>query len=235
MFTTQDIFTIGFLAFMEGILSIDNALVLAMLARNLPPEQRKKALTYGLGGAMLFRFISLGFVNLLLRWTWVKFVGGAYLLFIAGKYFFGPKEQEEEGDNEVKRVFSNFWKAVIVIELTDIAFAVDSILAAVALSNKFWVVFIGGFMGVVMMRFAANAFITLLEKFPKFETTAYLLVALIGAKVILEGLKLPYLDFHSTAHAPFYIFWSLMIAAISYGFVGPQLDAALANPERERA
>jgi predicted tellurium resistance membrane protein TerC len=94
---------------------------------------------------------------------------------------------------------------VFVIEMTDIAFAVDSILAAIALVGppppdhpaghahpKLWVIITGGILGVILMRFAAVIFIRLLEKFPRFETAAYLLVAAIGSKLLLDwGFNTP--------------------------------------------
>lgn len=222
MITPQDFVTILLLAFLEGILSIDNALVLALLARPLPDKLQRKALTYGLGGAIIFRFVALALATRLMAWNWVKFVGGAYLVYIAIKHLvFGEKQTE----THVKpRVFSNFWKVVLVIELTDIAFAVDSILAAVALSKKFWVVFAGGILGVIAMRFAAVVFLRLLKRFPSFETAAYLLVFVIGVKVFLEGLRIPGIDFHDTASAAFWIFWGIMAACFLYGFKGRRAD-----------
>jgi YkoY family integral membrane protein len=223
MITANDIPIIFFLIFLEGILSIDNALVLAILARQLPEHQQKRALTYGLLGAVVFRLLSLGVVTYLIRWRWVKFVGGAYLLFIAIKHFLSPQEDTDAHKLKTKE----FWRVVVVIELTDIAFAVDSILAAVALSNKFWVVFTGGILGVVMMRFAATIFIQLLKKFPRFETTAYLMVMIIGIKVILEGFQFPGVNFHSHKAASFWIFWGIMFGCVGYGFIKPKSKPAV--------
>lgn len=218
MITPEDLTVVAFLVFLEGVLSIDNALVLAMLARPLPPQLQRRALTYGLVGAIVFRLLALSLTTALLRWNWVKFVGGGYLIFIALKHFFGPKEESDEHGAGKGRAAANFWKTVLIIELTDIAFAVDSILAAVALSRKFWVVFTGGFLGVVAMRFAAKQFISLLNRFPNFESTAFLLVLLIGIKVILEGLHLPGIDFHSSQTPAFWIFWALMAICVALGF-----------------
>lgn len=216
MITSQDLIVIGFLVFLEGILSIDNALVLALLARNLPPHLQRKALTYGLAGAVVFRLAALFVVTQLLQWRWVKLVGGGYLIFIAAKHFLSADHREEEGRKPISA--RSFWKVVLVIELTDIAFAVDSILAAVALSQKFWVVFTGGMLGVLMMRFAASLFITVLKRFPSFETTAYLLVFVIGAKVFLEYFQLSGVDFHSGSSPWFWGFWGVMAACTLYGF-----------------
>lgn len=214
----QDFLLIGFLAFLEGILSIDNALVLALMARHLPKEQQRKALTYGLVGSVVFRLISLGMISQLMRWNWVKFVGGGYLIFIAAMHLLkkGP-EQEHEKEHKGKKAKS-FWLTVLQIEIMDIAFAIDSILAAVALSNKFWIVFIGGMMGVVLMRFAASGFLTLLHRFPGFETTAYLLVLIIGGKLTIEGFRFPWIDFHHASHPSFWVFWISMLLAFLSGF-----------------
>ncbi len=212
----QDLSSILFLVFLEGILSIDNALVLAMLARGLPPQQQKKALTYGLVGAVLFRLIALSLVTSLMKWVWVKFVGGGYLVLLAGKHLiFGEKDA---GDEKAKSASSQFWKVVILVELTDIAFAVDSILAAVAFSNKFWVVFTGGVLGIIMMRFAAQLFLKLLKRFPAFESTAYLLVLVIGVKLLIEGFEFENVDFHSSTNPAFWIFWASMILSLASGF-----------------
>lgn len=215
MISSQDLVVIGILVFLEGILSIDNALVLALLAKPLPKAQQKRALTYGLLGAVVFRLMAIGAATFLMKWRWVKFAGGAYLLWLGGKYFL-RHAMPHSPDKLVKP--RSFWMTVLVIELTDIAFAVDSILAAVALTPKFWVVFTGGFIGVVLLRFAATGFIKLLEKFPSFETTAYLLIILIGLKVIIDGLHIPGVGFHSPEQPAFWVFWGLMGVCFLYGF-----------------
>ncbi|MFN7685292.1 MAG: TerC family protein [Oligoflexia bacterium] len=230
MFTSQDLAAIGFLAFLEGILSIDNALVLALLAKPLPPHLQRKALTYGLVGAVVFRLIALGLTTYLMKWLWVKWVGGGYLVWVAGSHFLKKKEKDsDDADPTAKAAIQAargskwfFWKTVLVIELTDIAFAVDSILAAVALSNKFWVVFTGGLMGVILMRVAANIFITLIEKFPRMEITAYLLVMVIGIKLLLDAAKLPGVDFHSSSSPAFWIFWATMLSSLAVGLTRPK-------------
>jgi len=124
---------------------------------------------------------------------------------------------------------------VLVIELTDIAFAIDSILAAIALVGsapaahagthpKLWVVLAGGMLGVVLMRYAAVVFIRLLERFPRFEEAAYLLVILIGAKLLvdwgLNSAEHPHrVDFHSPGSPAFWAFWILMVACFCVGFL----------------
>lgn len=217
--TTQDFALIGFLAFLEGILSVDNALVLAMMARHLPKLEQRKALTYGLLGAVLFRLVSLAFITTIIQWNWVKYVGGGYLLFVALKHFVERRPHSAEKKAAQK---ASFWKTVLYIELMDIAFAVDSILAAVAVSKKLWIVFTGGMLGVVLMRFAASSFLKLLERFPGFEATAYLLIGTIGSKLILEAMQIPGVDFHGAHDPAFWIFWGTMAFWIVLGFIRPK-------------
>lgn len=235
-FAWQDMAVVGLLVVLEGVLSIDNALVLGLLAKRLPKEQRSRALSYGIIGAFVFRLIAVATASFLLRWTFVKFLGGGYLVYIAIKHlFFESKEDseqkvitDEEGNPSmidaktgepltddqatieikervpldtpaavIRNTAAAFWWTVVVIELTDIAFAVDSIVAAIgvvgsppvgtpkdAFHPKLWVVVLGGILGMVVMRFAAKMFITLLEKFPRFELSAYLLVVAIGFKLL---------------------------------------------------
>jgi predicted tellurium resistance membrane protein TerC len=132
---------------------------------------------------------------------------------------------------------AKFWPTVFVIELTDIAFAVDSILAAIALVGppppghasdaihpKLWVIITGGILGVVLMRFAAVVFIRLLERFPRFEVTAYWLVLLIGLKLLIDwGFNTPAephrVDFHDFHSAPFWIFWIALALTFCTGFL----------------
>lgn len=225
--TTADLFLILFLVFLEGILSIDNALVIAVMAGVLPKEQQRKALTYGLAGAVVFRLIALGLASKLIHWTWVKFVGGGYLVFIALKHFLAKGGTEKEKSPKA----ASFWRVVVAIELTDIAFAVDSIMAAVALTSKFWVVFTGGLLGLIMMRFAATLFLKLLRRFPSFEDTAYLLVFVIGVKVTLEGFRFEGLNFHSLSNPESWIFWGIMAACILYGFRPKKQQPSLDQPK----
>jgi len=211
-----DLLLILFLAFLEGLLSIDNAIVLAMMAKPLPKTQQRKALTYGLAGSVVFRLAALGLASRLIYWRWAKIVGGVYLLSVSSRYAFLGRTGEK---TLKRRSHGNFWQTVVLIEMMDIAFAVDSILAAVALTPKFWIVFTGGMLGVVMMRFAASFFITVLRKFPRFERTAYELVALIGIKLVIDSFGFQEVHFESPGSTAFWVFWGLMIVSIVLGLM----------------
>ncbi|WML39772.1 TerC family protein [Neobacillus sp. OS1-2] len=174
---------IGTLIILEGLLSADNALVLAVMVKHLPTEQRKKALFYGIFGAYFFRIVAIGLGVSLINIPWIKIVCGHYLLWIVFQNFFQKKDEDEDVQN--KRM--GFWRTVLTVELMDIAFSFDSVIAAFGVSNQVWVLFIGGVLGILMMRGVAQLFLTLIEKVPEFETTAFLLIGVIGVKMIIAA------------------------------------------------
>ncbi|MED1865223.1 TerC family protein [Fictibacillus nanhaiensis] len=193
---------------LEGLLAADNALVLAIMVKHLPEEQRKKALFYGLVGAFFFRFASLFAISFLVNVWQVQAIGAVYLLFIALNHIFRKVVVKKADDStemyRSEKKKSGFWTTVLKVELADIAFAVDSILAAVALAvalpdsglpniggldgGKFLVIFAGGLIGLIIMRFAANFFVKLLQSKPGLEIAAFLIVGWVGVKLAVYTL-----------------------------------------------
>ncbi|WP_407643448.1 TerC family protein [Cytobacillus dafuensis] len=192
---------IGTLVILEGLLSADNALVLAVMVKHLPKKQQKKALTYGLFGAYFFRFIFIGLGMLLIKFWWIKVLGAAYLAWIVIKHFWvGDSDEETNGlkkDSWLVRTFGLFWATVISVEIMDLAFSVDSILAAFAVSEEVWILLIGGMLGILMMRTVAKVFLVLIEKVPELENTAFILIAIIAGKMFASvfGYELDHLVF----------------------------------------
>jgi YkoY family integral membrane protein len=194
-----DALSIATLAVLEGILSVDNSLVLAILVRTLPKEQQKKALLYGIFGAFFFRVVALIFAAQLMGFVIFKIIGGGYLLYLAMKHmFFFYKEDAHQSR---PKVAASFWKTVLIVEFTDIAFSIDSITTAVAMSDKLIVVWLAGIMGIVFLRFAAGLFIRLLERLPKLEDLAYQLIFFVGTKLLMEGFHI------EISHG---VFWMMM-------------------------
>lgn len=189
---------------LEGLLAADNALVLAIMVKHLPLEERRKALFYGLVGAFVLRFGSLFIISFLVDVWQVQAIGAIYLLFIATKHIFDKIFMNEKAV-KVKESGSGFWMTVLKVEVADLAFAVDSILAAVALAvalpplgkftigsldgGQFLVIFIGGMIGVIIMRFAANWFVDLLQKRPGLEVAAFVIVGWVGIKLAVLTLS----------------------------------------------
>ncbi|MDQ0174572.1 TerC family protein [Bacillus chungangensis] len=193
---------------LEGILSADNAVVMAVMVKHLPKEQQKKALFYGLLGAFVFRFASLFIITILVQAWQVQAMGAAYLLYLSVHHLIKTMKRTKKNAEQPKQVkSSSFWMTVLKVEIADIAFAVDSMLAAVALAmtltpaglfhiggmdgGQFIVVFLGGMFGLILIRFAATWFIKVLEKYPTLETAAYLIVGWVGVKLAVLTLAHP--------------------------------------------
>ena len=172
---------IGSLIVIEGLLSADNALVLAVMVKHLPPKQQRKALFYGILGAYLFRFVAIGLGTYLIKIWWIKGIGALYLLWLAFQFFFLKNDEDNKATAEAPM---GFWRTIVAVEIMDIAFSMDSVLAAFAISEQVWVLYLGGILGVMMMRGVAQIFLTLIERYPGLETTAYVLITLIGSKMM---------------------------------------------------
>ena len=187
----SDLLTIGLLVLLEGLLSADNAMVLAVLVLGLPPEQQQKALKYGILGAFVFRIIATLLAVYLISLSWVKLAGAAYLLFLSFQHFM------RHGGADARRTppkatpllgLSPFWATVLKVELTDIVFAVDSILVAVAMSSKRWVIFAGGILGILAMRLVIGRLLAVVQRYPALVDGAFVIIAWVGLKLVVEYL-----------------------------------------------
>ncbi|SDL09468.1 MULTISPECIES: TerC family protein [Bacillales] len=233
---------------LEGLLAADNAVVLAVLVRHLEPKERKKALFYGLVGAFVFRMIAILLLVWLVQWWWMQAIGALYLLWVSGSHLYEiiksnnenknpADEQADKAKDAEPKKGSGFWMTVFKVELADIAFAVDSILAAAAIAlalpeiggdffgvnaGQYTVMVIGGLVGVIIMRFFATWFVGVLARRPGLEVAAFIIVGWVGIKLMVLSLAheaigiIPHEFPHSTTWKV--IFWSVMVIVILVGW-----------------
>jgi YkoY family integral membrane protein len=179
----SDFITIGLLVLLEGLLSADNALVLAVLVLGLPREQQRNALRYGILGAFVFRALATTFAALMIRLSWIKLAGAAY------RHFGGGASADERRSPKPATAWPGltaFWTTVIKVELTDIVFAVDSILVAVAMSPKLWVIITGGILGIIAMRLLIGQFLVVVRRYPPLVDGAFVIIAWVAVKLLVE-------------------------------------------------
>ncbi len=172
------------LVILEGLLSVDNAMVLAVMVKHLPEDQQNLALRAGYLGAVGGRCLMLLCASFIIQNPWLKLAGGAYLIWMMVSNLGQAGDGEEE--SEVKASKGGFWATVFAVEMADLAFSIDNVAAAVAMSDKLWAVFTGVAIGILAMRFVAGWFIELTNKYPILEPIAYLLVGYVGALLVLE-------------------------------------------------
>lgn len=180
----------------ESLLSVDNAAVLATMVLDLPKHQRKKALRYGIIGAYVLRGVCLFLAAWLVKIWWLKPIGGLYLLYLSFDYFKGKIQAANGGgdDDSVDKnknwlyrstvgMFGTFWATVALVELMDLAFSIDNVFAAVAFTDHVVLIYIGVFIGILAMRFVAQTFVRLMEKFTFLETVAFIVIGVLGIKL----------------------------------------------------
>jgi len=188
----SDLLTIGLLVILEGLLSADNALVLAVMILGLARDDQQKALRYGLVGAFAFRILATLLATYLIRLGWVKLLGGLYLLYLAYRHFFlsgSAAERTRPRPAQVWLGMSALWGTVVKVELVNIAFSIDSILVAVAMSPKLWVILAGGLLGIVAMRVVIGRLLAIVRRYPTIVDGAFVIISWVGIKLLLEWAR----------------------------------------------
>lgn len=172
------------LVLLEAVLSADNAIALAAIAQGLhDPKLQRNALNLGLVVAFVLR------IGLILAASWIvqywqfELLGASYLLWLVFQYFTSDRS---EGKEHHGPRFTSLWQAIPVIAFTDLAFSLDSVTTAIAVSKETWLILIGGAIGVVTLRFMAGLFIRWLEEFEHLESAGYLTVALVGLRLLVR-------------------------------------------------
>jgi len=186
-----DLITVALLVALEGLLSADNALVMAIMVLGLPKAEHRGALRYGLLGGFAFRILATLLASSLIRVGWIRLVGGLYLLYLTYTHFRGGEGTDDRRQVPAAKPWlglSPFWATVVRVELINLAFSIDSILVAVAMSPKLWVVIVGGILGIVAMRLVVGQLLTLVQRYPPLVDGAFIIIAWVGLKLCLEYL-----------------------------------------------
>lgn len=172
---------------LEAVLSVDNAMVLAVMVRPLPEHLRSRALLYGIIGAYVLRGLALLFATIIIQIWWIQLLGGLYLVYLAVNHIFRHNTHSQSDPASLQQAAASFWRIVLMINVVDLAFAVDSVLVVIAFSREFWVIFAGVAIGILLIRLAAGIMVTIIERYPRLETVAYAVVGWAGIKLTLEG------------------------------------------------
>jgi YkoY family integral membrane protein len=231
-----DLVTVALLVALEGLLSADNAMVLAVLVLGLPKREQRQALRYGILGAFAFRVTAILLAAYLIRIRFVMLVGAAYLLWLPYHHFTAHGNVQERRRPKKATPWlglSAFWATVTKVELTDIVFAIDSILVAVAMSNKLWVIITGGILGVIAMRLVIGQLLVLVNRYPPLVDGAFVIIAWVGIKLLLEyGHAAGYLHFEM----PKWLSLGLIVLIFAIAFIYARIEGPVeVEPLAEKA
>ncbi len=199
---------------LELVLSADNAVALASITKKLNNiDLQKKALNIGIFIALLLRIIVILAAQFILNFWPVKLIGGIYLISLSISKFINISNTtlfEKDKPNHKKSNISLF-KVILLLAVTDLAFSIDSITAAVAISDQFLLVISGAIIGVIALRFTSGLFIKWLEIYSNLEKAGYIAVGIIGLKLIIQLILYELI-------IPEYLFFLTMLCLFLWGF-----------------
>lgn len=171
---------------LEAVLSADNAIALAAIAQSIKdPKLQRQALDIGLIGAYVLRIILIITATWVIQFWQVELLGAVYLLWLVFNYFTSGND-EEETEQQRSLGFSSLWQIIPTIAVTDLAFSLDSVTTAIAVTQKTWLIVAGGTIGVVTLRFLAGLFIRWLQEYTYLEDAGFITVGFVGMRLLLK-------------------------------------------------
>ena len=197
---------------LELVLSADNAVALASITKNLNNiDLQKKALNIGIFIALLLRVLVILTAQFILNFWPVKLIGGIYLISLSISKLFTLNNTILKDNNDNIKSDISIVNVILLLSVTDLAFSIDSITAAVAISDQFLLVITGAIIGVIALRFTSGLFIKWLEIYINLEKAGYIAVGIIGIKLILQLILYKLI-------IPEYLFFLLMLCLFLWGF-----------------
>ncbi len=221
-FSVESLLVLLVLVVLEAVLSADNAIALASIAKGLEDrEMQRQALNFGLLVAYVLRLLLIVSAAWVSQFWQFELAGAIYLLWLVGSYFFS----RQSGDDEVSgRQFDNFWQAIPIIAFTDLAFSLDSVTTAIAVSSKTWLILMGGTIGMVALRFLAGLFIRWLQEFRHLEDAGYVTVGFVGLRLLVRTIDVSLVP-------PQWVTISIVALVFAWGFSQRNPEVAEATAE----
>ncbi len=194
---------------LEAVLSADNAIALASISCGLEdPKLQNKALNIGLFLAFILRILLILTATWVIKYWQFELLGALYLLWLVFRYF-TKKSKEDDSEEDVR--YHSFGQVLLLIAVTDLAFSLDSVTAAIAISDRAWLVITGATVGIIILRFMASLFIRWLKEYVYLETAGYLTVGLVGLRLLLRVID-------SALVPPEWLMVILTLSLFAWGF-----------------
>ena len=189
LLTPEQITILTQIIFIDLVLAGDNAIIIGMVASKFPPDQRKKVIFWGIGGAIILRIILTLLTAYLLQITGLRLIGGILLLYIVYKLYLDViKESNKEEDIKVDN--SSFFRAIWTVLLADFTMSLDNVLGvAGAAGHHYHLLIFGLVLSIILMAVAANLISSWIKKYKWIAWVGLLAILIVAIELIYTDIK----------------------------------------------
>jgi YjbE family integral membrane protein len=189
LFTPEQITILTQIIFIDLVLAGDNAIIIGMVASKFPPDQRKKVIFWGIGGAVILRIILTLLTAYLLQITGLRLIGGILLLYIVYKLYVDVIKGASKEEN-IKVDNSSFLKAIWTVLLADFTMSLDNVLGvAGAAGHHYHLLIFGLILSIILMAVAANLISGWIKKYKWIAWVGLLAILIVAVELIYTDIK----------------------------------------------
>ena len=190
LFTPEQITILTQIIFIDLVLAGDNAIIIGMVASKFPPDQRKKVIFWGIGGAVILRIILTLLTAYLLQITGLRLIGGILLLYIVYKLYVDVIKGAAKNE-DIKVDNSSFLKAIWTVLLADFTMSLDNVLGvAGAAGHHYHLLIFGLVLSIVLMAVAANLISGWIKKYKWIAWLGLLAILIVAVDLIYTDIKI---------------------------------------------
>ena len=190
LFTPEQIAILTQIIFIDLVLAGDNAIVIGMVASKFPPEQRKKVIFWGIGGAVILRIILTLLTAYLLQITGLRLLGGLLLLYIVYKLYVDVIKGSEKQEN-INVDNSSFLKAIWTVLLADFTMSLDNVLGVAGAAGEHYSLLVFGLvLSIILMATAATLISGWIKKYKWIAWLGLLAILVVAVQLIYTDIKI---------------------------------------------
>ena len=191
MFSPEQITILLQIIFIDLVLAGDNAIIIGMVASQFPPDQRKKIIFWGIGGAVILRIILTLITAYMLQITGLRLIGGLLLLYIVYKLYTDVIKNSDDEKNNIKVDNSSFFKAIFTVLLADFTMSLDNVLGvAGAAKDHYGLLVFGLVLSIILMATAATLISNWIKKYKWIAWLGLFAILIVALDLIYTDIKL---------------------------------------------
>ena len=191
MFSPDQLTILVQIIFIDLVLAGDNAIIIGMVASQFPPDQRKKIIFWGIGGAVILRIILTLITAYLLQITGLRLIGGVLLLYIVYKLYTDVIKNNADEESNIKVDNSSFFKAIFTVLLADFTMSLDNVLGvAGAAKDHYGLLVFGLVLSIILMATAATLISNWIKKYKWIAWLGLFAILIVALDLIYTDIKL---------------------------------------------